>query len=72
MSMDFYGAQEGVTPVDRVVHLRCRQHHPGPCRSASRPVSASASRLRFPGALSHLDEEDAARLTVSYGLALEE
>jgi hypothetical protein len=26
----------------------------------------------LPPALSHLDQEDAARLTVSYGLALEE
>jgi hypothetical protein len=31
-----------------------------------------AIESEIPDALSHLDEEDAARLTVSYGLALED
>jgi type IV pilus assembly protein PilM len=71
MSMDFYGAQEGVTPVERVVV----------CGAGSR-ISGLPERIHStlgleivaetPAALSNLDPEDAARLTVSYGLALED
>ena len=70
LSLDFYGAQEGVPQIDRVVIC-------GPGTS----IPGLPERIQFglgqgieaetPVALSGLDDEDAARLTVSYGLALE-
>ena len=71
LSLDFYSAQEGVTPVDRVVICGAGSNDPGHCRSASRSGFGLGVTTEKPAALSHLDEEDAARLTVSYGLALE-
>jgi type IV pilus assembly protein PilM len=70
MSMDFYGAQEGVTPVDRVSICGAGSTIPGlPDRVQAGLGLGIACEL--PKALQHLDQEDAARLTVSYGLALE-
>jgi type IV pilus assembly protein PilM len=71
MSMDFYGAQEGVTPVDRVVLCGPGSTIPGLPDRIQAGLTLSVS-VDLPAALSHLDQEDAARLTVSYGLALED
>ncbi|HEY7266954.1 MAG TPA: type IV pilus assembly protein PilM [Solirubrobacterales bacterium] len=71
MSMDFYGAQEGVTPVDRVVLCGPGSTIPGLPERIQAGLTLGVS-VDLPAALAHLDEEDAARLTVSYGLALEE
>jgi type IV pilus assembly protein PilM len=71
MSMDFYGAQDGVTPVDRVVLCGPGSRIPGLPERIQAGLTLEVS-VDLPAALSHLDEEDAARLTVSYGLALEE
>ncbi|HSD24282.1 MAG TPA: type IV pilus assembly protein PilM [Solirubrobacterales bacterium] len=71
MSMDFYGAQEGVTPVDRVVLCGPGSTIPGLPERIQAGLTLDVS-VDLPAALSHLDQEDAARLTVSYGLALEE
>jgi type IV pilus assembly protein PilM len=71
MSMDFYGAQEGVTPVDRVVLCGPGSTIPGLPERIQAGLTLDVS-VDLPAALAHLDREDAARLTVSYGLALEE
>ncbi|HEY6638781.1 MAG TPA: type IV pilus assembly protein PilM [Solirubrobacterales bacterium] len=71
MSMDFYGAQESVTPVDRVVLCGPGSTIPGLPERIQAGLTLDVS-IDLPAALSHLDREDAARLTVSYGLALEE
>ena len=71
MSMDFYGAQDGVTPVDRVVLCGPGSTIPGLPERIQAGLTLDVS-VDLPAALAHLDQEDAARLTVSYGLALEE
>jgi type IV pilus assembly protein PilM len=71
MSMDFYGAQDGVTPVDRVVLCGPGSTIAGLPERIQAGLTLGVS-VDLPAALSHLDQEDAARLTVSYGLALEE
>jgi type IV pilus assembly protein PilM len=71
MSLDFYGAQDGVTPVDRVVVCGGGSAIPGLPERLQAGLGLGIPR-ELPAALSHLDQEDAARLTVSYGLALEE
>lgn len=71
MSMDFYGAQDGVTPVDRVVLCGPGSTIPGLPERIQAGLTLEVS-VDLPAALAHLDQEDAARLTVSYGLALEE
>jgi len=71
LSLDFYGAQEGAPPIERV--LLCGPGvaiHGLPERIES--GLGLGIEARTPAALGHLDVEDAARLTVSYGLALEE
>jgi type IV pilus assembly protein PilM len=69
LSLDFYSAQDGASPIEHVVLC-------GPGSS----VSGLPERIQLglglgidvmtPAALRGLDGEDAARLTVSYGLAL--
>jgi type IV pilus assembly protein PilM len=71
MSMDFYGAQDGVTPVDQVVLCGPGSTIPGLPERIQTGLTLDVS-VDLPAALSSLDQEDAARLTVSYGLALEE
>jgi len=71
LSLDFYGAQEGAVPVERVVLC-------GPGSA----IAGLAERLETglglpvaigrPQALEGLDNASAARLTLPYGLALEE
>ncbi|HET9162480.1 MAG TPA: type IV pilus assembly protein PilM [Solirubrobacterales bacterium] len=71
LSLDYYGAQEAALPVERIVLCGPATAVPG---LASRmeaglglPISAP-----LPSALEGFDEERAARLTLSYGLALEQ
>ena len=71
MSMDFYGAQDGVTPVDRVSICGPGSTIPGLPERVQAGLGLGIA-CDLPAALSHLDQEDAARLTVSYGLALED
>jgi type IV pilus assembly protein PilM len=71
MSMEFYGAQEGVTAVESVVVCGAGSTIPGLADRIQSGLGLGLSQ-RVPSELSHLDPEDAARLTVSYGLALEE
>jgi type IV pilus assembly protein PilM len=70
LSLDYYGAQEGVLPIERVVVCGLGSKVPGLIERLQEGLGR-AIEVRTPAGLSHLDEEDAARLTISYGLALE-
>ena len=71
LSLDYYGAQEGAVPVERIVVCgpgSALQGLAGPMEAGlGLPISVSR-----PDALSGFDESAAARLTVPFGLALEE
>jgi type IV pilus assembly protein PilM len=71
LTIDFYGAQEAAAPVDRVVIGGPGGFIPGLADQLSvglgLPIVAG-----LPPALASLDPVTAARLTLSYGLALEE
>lgn len=70
LSLDYYGAQEGALPVERIVLC-------GPGSSISGLTQRMEVGLGFPiavarpPALAGFDEATAARLTLPYGLALE-
>lgn len=70
LSLDFYAAQEGAEPVDRVVFSGPGSAIPG----FSEAVEAGFGvpfEVRSPQALADFDPASAARLTLSYGLALD-
>jgi type IV pilus assembly protein PilM len=71
LSLDYYGAQEGAVPVERIVLCGPGSAIAGvPAQMEARlglPISVSR-----PAALSGFDETAAARLTVPFGLALED
>jgi type IV pilus assembly protein PilM len=71
LSLEFYGAQEGVQPVERVVVSGPGSTVPGLIDRLQAGLGQPFSTVR-PGALSQLGDPAAARLTVSFGLALEE
>jgi type IV pilus assembly protein PilM len=71
LSLDFYSAQEGAVPVDRVVLTGLGSIVPG-LPDLMEPALGLPIETRCPAALSGLDAGAAARLTLSYGLALEE
>jgi type IV pilus assembly protein PilM len=71
MSLDYYGAQEGVPSIERVVLCGLGSTLPGLPERIEQGLGLGIV-AESPAGLSHLDGEDAARLTVSYGLALEE
>jgi type IV pilus assembly protein PilM len=71
LSLDFYGAQEGAFPVERVVLGGPGSAIPGLADQMA-PVIGLPIELGRPPALAGLDPAAAARLTLSYGLALEE
>jgi len=70
LSLDFYGAQEGAVPVDRVV-LCGPGSVIGGLAEEMQSVLGIPIEVGRPEALSGLDQAQAARLTLSYGLALE-
>jgi type IV pilus assembly protein PilM len=71
LSLEFYGAQEGVPAVQRIVVAGPGSMIPGLTDRLHAAVGQPFSVAR-PSALVQLGESSAARLTVSYGLALEE
>ncbi len=71
LSLDFYGAQEGAFPVERIVLSGPGGAVPGLAERMS-PVLGLPIDVACPPALAALDATSAARLTLSYGLALEE
>jgi type IV pilus assembly protein PilM len=69
MSLDFYSAQEGAAPVDKVVLCGPGGTIPGLPERIQIGLGL-AIEVDTPAALGGLDDEDAARLTISYGLAI--
>ncbi|MGI9021180.1 MAG: pilus assembly protein PilM [Solirubrobacterales bacterium] len=71
LSLEYYGAQEGSLPVDGVVACGPGTLIGGLCDRLQRDLGQRLE-LGRPEALSHLSEAEGSRLTLSYGLALEE
>lgn len=71
LSLEFYAAQEGVPPVERIVIAGAGSAIPGLIARLQTGLGQDLATVR-PGALAQLGDEAAARLTVSYGLALED
>jgi len=71
LSLDFYSAQEGAVPIERIILSGPGSIVPG-LAAWMEPALHLPIETRRPAALSGLDASAAARLTLSYGLALEE
>ena len=71
LSLEYYGAQEGAVAVEGVVACGPGAMIPGLVERLQRDLGHPFTVAK-PGALGHLEDGAAARLTVSYGLALEE
>jgi len=71
LSLDFYGAQEGAAPVERIVLSGPGSILPGLSEWMQPTLGLPIATAR-PDALSGLDAAAGARLTLPYGLALEE
>jgi type IV pilus assembly protein PilM len=71
LSLEFYAAQTGVPAVERIVVAGPGSTIPGLTERLQSGLGQPFSTAR-PGALAQLGDIEAARLTVSYGLALEE
>ena len=71
LSLEFYAAQEGAVPIEGVVVCGPGITIPGLCERLQRELGQRFVRGR-PAALAHLDDASAARLTLSFGLALED
>lgn len=71
VSLEYYGAQEGAAAIERVAICGPGSAIPGLAERIQDGIGLSIDSPS-PAALGHLDSEDAARLTVSYGLALED
>jgi type IV pilus assembly protein PilM len=70
LSLDYYRAQEGAIPIERVVLCGPGSAIAGFVERMESGLGLPIARAR-PSALGQLDERSAARLTVPYGLALE-
>jgi type IV pilus assembly protein PilM len=71
LSLEFYGTQEGASRVEQVVACGPGTAVPGLRGRLERDLGLPFQVSR-PPALAHLEDAAAARLTLSYGLALEE
>ena len=71
LSLEFYAAQEAAVPVSGVVACGPGTTIPGLAERVQRELGQHVEIGR-PAALAHLEDGAAARLTLSYGLALEE
>jgi type IV pilus assembly protein PilM len=71
LSLEFYGAQEGAPAVERIAIAGPGSTIPGLSARLQETLGQPFSIVR-PHALAGLGDAEAARLTVSYGLALEE
>jgi type IV pilus assembly protein PilM len=69
LSLDFYSAQEGAAAVERVVLCGPGSSVPGLPERIQIALGLGIE-VMTPAALHELNDEDAARLTVSYGLAI--
>jgi type IV pilus assembly protein PilM len=70
LSLDYYGAQEGALPVGRIVFSGQASAIPGFPQRMEEGLGKAITVAR-PAGLSGYDDPTAARLTLSYGLALE-
>ncbi len=70
LSLDYYGAQESAMPVGRIVLAGPGSAIPGLAQRMEDGLG-NAIEVARPTALSGFDDGAAARLTLSYGLALE-
>jgi type IV pilus assembly protein PilM len=70
LSLDFYGAQEGVVPVERIVLCGPGSAIPG-LAAHMEPALGRPISIGRPEALGDLDVGAAARLTLPFGLALD-
>jgi type IV pilus assembly protein PilM len=71
LSLEYYAAQEGASPIDGIVVCGPGIAIPGLSRRLQRDLGLRFDEAR-PEPLTHLDGATAARLTVSFGLALED
>jgi type IV pilus assembly protein PilM len=71
LSLEYYASQEGAVPVEGVVACGPGTTIPGLIERLQRDLG-QRFEIGRPRALSHLDGPTAARLTVSFGLGLEE
>lgn len=71
LSLEYYAAQENAVPVDGIVACGPGTTIPGLTERMQRDLGQRLE-LGQPQALAHLDTPTAARLTVSFGLGLEE
>lgn len=70
LSLDYYGAQESALPVGRIVFSGPGSAIPGLAQRMEEGLGAAIVVSR-PSGLADYDAQSAARLTLSYGLALE-
>jgi type IV pilus assembly protein PilM len=70
LSLDYYGAQEGALPVDRIVLCGPGSAIPGLVARMEAGIGVAMDVSR-PAALAGFGDDVAARLTLPYGLALE-
>jgi type IV pilus assembly protein PilM len=70
LSLDYYGAQETALPVRQIVLSGAGSAIPGLASAMEERLGSSIQVVR-PAALTGFDDTAAARLTLSYGLALE-
>jgi type IV pilus assembly protein PilM len=70
LSLDFYGAQEGAVPVERVLVCGPGSATPG-LAEHMQPILGLPIEVARPPALASLDVAAAARLTLPFGLALD-
>ena len=71
LSLDFYGAQEGAVQVERIVLCGPGSAVPG-LAAQMEPALGLPIESGQPEALSGFDQATAARLTLPFGLALEQ
>jgi type IV pilus assembly protein PilM len=71
LSLEYYAAQEGAIPLEGIIACGPGATIPGLIPRLQRDLGVRFGEGR-PKALAHLDEPTAARLTLSYGLGLEE
>jgi type IV pilus assembly protein PilM len=69
LSLEYYAAQEGVVPIESMVACGPGTIIPGLVERLQRDLG-QPFEIGQPRALAHLDKAEAARLTVSFGLAL--
>ena len=70
MTLDYYGTQDGAPTIERVIVCGPGSRIEGLPERIQTGLGRAIESMS-PPALSHLADEDAARLTVSYGLAME-